>query len=200
MCNTVDERLRKQKFDTKLSGSTGVFIIHIEDKLLCYNIGDSRAIYINSKYEAVQISKDHKPNLPDEQKRIVNAGGRVARVQNTVNAGPFRVWLKNEDIPGLAMSRSFGDFIAKSVGVVNEPEVFEIGIVDSKVKAVVLASDGLWEFLNNDVIAEILIPYIKNKDCTGATRKLLDEAYKAWIKENVICDDITIIMVMFETD
>ena len=115
MCNTADERLRKQKFDTKLSGSTGVFIIHIEDKLLCYNIGDSRAIYINSKYEAVQISKDHKPNLPDEQKRILNSGGRVAKVPNTANIGPFRVWLKNEDLPGLAMSRSFGDFVAKSV-------------------------------------------------------------------------------------
>jgi len=31
------------------------------------------------------------------------------------------VWLIDEDIPGLAMSRSFGDQVAASVGVICEP-------------------------------------------------------------------------------
>jgi hypothetical protein len=31
------------------------------------------------------------------------------------------VWLKNEDIPGLAMTRSFGDEVASRVGVTAEP-------------------------------------------------------------------------------
>lgn len=35
--------------------------------------------------------------------------------------GPLRVWLKNEDIPGLAMTRSFGDEVASRVGVIAEP-------------------------------------------------------------------------------
>ena len=30
--------------------------------------------------------------------------------------GPFRVWARGTDYPGLAMSRSIGDFKAKSVG------------------------------------------------------------------------------------
>lgn len=37
--------------------------------------------------------------------------------------GPYRVWLKNENIPGLAMARSLGDLVAASVGVSPEPEV-----------------------------------------------------------------------------
>ena len=201
MCSTADERLRKQKFDSKLSGSTGVFVVHIEDKLLCYNIGDSRAIYINNNYEPVQITRDHKPNLPEEQKRIINAGGRVAKIQHIANIGPFRVWLKKEDVPGLAMSRSFGDFIAKSVGVINEPEVFEIGITEYKVKAVIIASDGLWEFLSNDTIADIVVPFIISRDCNGATKRLVDEAFKAWTKDGgVVCDDITIIVLMFDIE
>jgi serine/threonine protein phosphatase PrpC len=199
MCSTADERLRKQKFDSKLSGSTGVIVVHIEDKLICYNIGDSRAIYINSNYEPIQITRDHKPNLPEEQKRILNAGGRVAKIQHIANIGPYRVWLKKEDVPGLAMSRSFGDFIAKSVGVINEPDVFEIAITECKVKAVIIASDGLWEFVSNDTIADIVVPFIVNKDCNGATKKLVDEAFKAWTKDGgVVCDDITIIVVMFD--
>ena len=33
------------------------------------------------------------------------------------NVGPARVWLKKEQYPGLAMSRSIGDACAHSVGV-----------------------------------------------------------------------------------
>ena len=35
--------------------------------------------------------------------------------------GPARVWLKHENIPGLAMARSIGDRIAAQVGVIAEP-------------------------------------------------------------------------------
>jgi serine/threonine protein phosphatase PrpC len=60
----------------------------------------------------------------------------------------MRVWLKNEDTPGLAMSRSFGDSMACRVGVNAVPEVkmFELQQDD---KIIVLASDGVWEFLEN---------------------------------------------------
>lgn len=34
----------------------------------------------------------------------------------------MRVWMKNEDYPGLAMSRSFGDKLAKSLGVIATPD------------------------------------------------------------------------------
>lgn len=60
----------------------------------------------------------------------------------------MRVWLKHEDIPGLAMSRSFGDAMAARVGVHAVPEVtfFELELED---KVIVIASDGVWEFLDN---------------------------------------------------
>lgn len=35
--------------------------------------------------------------------------------------GPDRVWMRNEDTPGLAMSRSLGDGLAHSLGVSSEP-------------------------------------------------------------------------------
>ena len=42
---------------------------------------------------------------------------------NNQPIGPNRVWLLNDNIPGLAMSRSFGDRLAASVGVVSEPGI-----------------------------------------------------------------------------
>jgi serine/threonine protein phosphatase PrpC len=68
------------------------------------------------------------------------------------------VWLKDEEMPGLAMSRSFGDRVAHSVGVSHEAEVeeFTLSLQD---KFVVIASDGVWEFLTNEDVAHIIYPY-----------------------------------------
>ncbi len=56
------------------------------------------------------------------------------------------MWLKTEDIPGLAMTRSFGDGMAARVGVSAIPELGEIELTPFD-KFIVLASDGVWEFL-----------------------------------------------------
>lgn len=42
--------------------------------------------------------------------------------------GPARVWHLHEDIPGLAMSRSFGDQAAAEVGVNSIPEITEMNL------------------------------------------------------------------------
>lgn len=104
-------------------------------RITCGNVGDSRAIVgslregsiyliiIVTVWSAKPLSQDHKPNLPGELKRIEARGGRVDcyRDQQGRAMGPMRVWLKTERIPGLAMSRSIGDFVAASVGVSAEP-------------------------------------------------------------------------------
>jgi serine/threonine protein phosphatase PrpC len=59
--------------------------------------------------------------------------------------------LKNEDIPGLAMTRSFGDGIACMAGVNAEAEVKEFEF-NKNDKVIVLASDGVWEFLSNEFV------------------------------------------------
>ena len=53
-------------------------------------------------------------------------------------------------IPGCAFTRSMGDSVAEAVGVFSEPEVLtkELGADD---RFIVIASDGVWEFLTNQV-------------------------------------------------
>ena len=78
------------------------------------------------------MSRDHKPELKDELERITANNGRVEKYTSIIqlfklnqgfgmNFGPYRVWLKTENFPGLAMSRSIGDFVASTVGVISEP-------------------------------------------------------------------------------
>ena len=59
------------------------------------------------------------------------------------------MWLPDQEIPGLAMSRSMGDEVAHSVGVSACPEVLEFTLGPND-RFVVIGSDGLWEFLSNE--------------------------------------------------
>ena len=52
------------------------------------------------------------------------------------------------DSPGLAMSRSIGDFFAHTLGCICEPEIFTKQI-DGQFNIIVLATDGVWEVLSN---------------------------------------------------
>lgn len=72
--------------------------------------------------------------------------------------GPERVWLKNENAPGLAMTRSLGDAVAAKAGVIADPEIFESQLTTED-KFIVLASDGIWEFLSNEACMQMIIPY-----------------------------------------
>ena len=72
-----------------------------------------------------QITRDHKPDDEDEKERILKQNGRIESYKGRYgeNVGPARVWLKTEQYPGLAMSRSIGDACAHSVGVTHIPEM-----------------------------------------------------------------------------
>ena len=69
--------------------------------------------------------------------------------------GPYRVWFKNEDYPGLAMSRSIGDKLAHKVGVSDIPEIKEFNISDVDPLAIIVASDGIWEFMSNEQVKNL---------------------------------------------
>lgn len=69
------------------------------------------------------ITRDHKPDEPDEAARILEAGGRIDsfKDENGEHLGPLRVWQKDQDIPGLAMTRAMGDGAGAVAGVISEP-------------------------------------------------------------------------------
>ena len=60
------------------------------------------------------------------------------------------MWLGHMDIPGLAMSRSLGDTVAHTAGVISEPEMSIVELRPED-KVLIWASDGLWEFMSNQV-------------------------------------------------
>lgn len=104
------------------------------------------------------------------------------------------MWHLNENIPGLAMSRSFGDHAAVEVGVISEPEILEMNLTEDD-KFIVLASDGVWEFLSNDEVARIVYPHYLNNSAEKAAEALIRESLKKWKTEENVVDDITCIII-----
>lgn len=78
-----------------------------------------------------------------------------------IEVGPARVWLPEFDVPGLAMSRSLGDYVAQSVGVTPEPEI-NIYDINQNDRIIIIASDGVWEFLSNEKVGQIALQFYKD--------------------------------------
>lgn len=126
----------------------------MNDFIYCANVGDSRAVLINNDpmsntLKLVEMSKDHKPLDHEERKRIQQHGGRVEpyKMPNGASIGPARVWKESENVPGLMMSRSFGDKTGHECGIICTPEIRHQKL-DSNCVALVLGSDGIFEMLS----------------------------------------------------
>ena len=60
-----------------------------------------------------------------------------------------------------------GDDVAHSVGVTSTPDVIVRDITDDMC-FIVVASDGVWEFLSNDKVKDIVLQYYNRNDPKGA--------------------------------
>jgi len=124
-------------------GSTAVSCLMIENLLCVAHCGDSRAVLCRGG-SGIPITKDHKPHLAAEKARIIAAGGTVKKW-----GGSYRV------NGNLAMSRSLGDFFLKPC-VSPVPDVTTVCLSPADT-FLILATDGLWDVMNNADAANIVL-------------------------------------------
>ena len=202
----IDDELSAQSdiFDCNMSGTTCNLIFQFNTHLVCFNVGDSRSILIEESSDNTNqiiraLSIDHKPDLPEELMRIKENGGMVDQIQDLYGnkLGPNRVFKEGCVYPGLAMSRSLGDFQAKECGVIPTPEIIEYEI-NLNTKYFVVCSDGVWEFLTNENVRDIGNKYYyNNNDVVGFCNELVNIAVNVWGEREKARDDITAVAVFF---
>ena len=188
------------------------------------NMGDEREIlakvkqkrksFIDHSVSSIQLTRDQKPEDPEELSRIIKSGGRVQRLTDNFGnkIGPFRVWKQNSNSPGLAMSRSIGDMTAKDIGVISDP-VCTTYKRQSGDLFIVIASDGVWDAMDNEDVGTFVECYRNrcklnvNQVCYGAeitpnnasiAQIVCEEARLRWFtiveEEDVMIDDISCIV------
>ncbi|XP_014277039.1 probable protein phosphatase 2C T23F11.1 isoform X2 [Halyomorpha halys] len=173
------------------AGSTAVVVVIKDDTIYCANVGDSRAIAFANN-EVVPLSTDHKPMLPIERQRILEAG----------------CFINFDRVNGdLALSRAFGDFSYKKnknksvseQAVISQPEVVKKTITQEW-EFVVLACDGVWDVMTNEQVCRFIRMRIeRNIKPDLICEQLLDECL---CKENpsaryIGTDNMTVIILVF---
>lgn len=98
-----------------------------------------------------------QPDRPDELERIHAAGGRVI------------FWDGARVFGMLAMSRAIGDSYLKPF-VISDPEVRVVERKDGEDEFLILASDGLWDVVSNEVACKVVRACIRNREPHGGER------------------------------
>ncbi|OIT24710.1 PREDICTED: probable protein phosphatase 2C 34 isoform X1 [Nicotiana attenuata] len=200
-CAAVDQELEHHpKIDTFYSGTTALTIVRQGEVIFIANVGDSRAVLATTCDDGnlvpVQLTIDFKPNLPQETERIIQCNGRVFCLDD--ESGVHRLWLPDEESPGLAMSRAFGDYCVKDFGLISVPDVTQRHIT-SKDQFVVLATDGVWDVVSNQEAVEIVSA---TPDRAKAAKCLVQCAVRAWKRKRrgIAVDDISAIVLFFHSN
>ncbi|OMJ67158.1 hypothetical protein SteCoe_35761 [Stentor coeruleus] len=178
-------------------------------------VKQKRKSVIETQINSIQLTRDQKPEDPEELQRIVKAGGRVQRLTDNAGnkIGPYRVWKQHANTPGLAMSRSIGDMIAKNIGVISEPVCTSYKRTSGDL-FIVIASDGVWDAMDNEDVGTFIECYRRkcrtginscplgtevNFSNTCIAQILCEEARMRWYtiveEEDVMIDDISCIVL-----
>lgn len=187
----------ENSWDVQASGSTAVAALWKGNKIWTANCGDSRcAVGTEAEKKVVFETEDHKPTTPGEKKRIEESGGEVRSQTYPDGWVNHRIFIKGEDYPGLCMARTLGDQSVKDYGVIATPEVKVAEVDLSKQPFFILASDGVWEFLDSQFVIKAVAKKIQTDGPAKTLEKLQREAKKRWKQEEGdYCDDITSILV-----
>jgi protein phosphatase 1B len=136
----------------EFSGSTAVACLISPTNIYLINCGDSRAILVSDNQIKI-ATLDHKPNNPIETERIKNAGGTITDDGKQILGRELN----------FCVSRGFGDYQFKSnlekqpfeQIISAEPDIY-IHERSNKDEFIALASDGIWNAINNEEIQQYI--------------------------------------------
>eukprot|EP00656_Telonema_subtile_P007526 TRINITY_DN1352_c0_g1_i1.p1 TRINITY_DN1352_c0_g1~~TRINITY_DN1352_c0_g1_i1.p1 ORF type:complete len:463 (-),score=93.33 TRINITY_DN1352_c0_g1_i1:334-1722(-) len=194
----VDRGLHKTlAIDSRHSGTSAVTVYLKDKKLWIANAGDSRAVLVSESPDgrlvASDLSHDQNPDTPGEKERLEAFGGVVDPPEEEGLSA--RVWTPDNNI-GLSMARSLGDHILAKYGVIAEPEITTHDITSND-SVMILASDGIWEFISSQEAADIV--NLNPDNATEACKNLIMVATRRWREEEgPYRDDITAIVIFLQ--
>lgn len=209
--NAVNTMVRNDPaIDDMLSGTTASSVWISGRRAFIANTGDSRTVLgcasESGLIVAMDLTHDQTPFRSDERKRVIRAGARIMTMgERHGECGPLtpeeynaddppRCYLQKQAAPGTAFTRSIGDAIAETIGVISTPEV-RIHALSENDRFMILATDGVWEFISSQEAVDIVR---KCKTPFEAAFKLIEESYKLWMEFDVRTDDISAVVIFFQ--
>ncbi|EER17148.1 protein phosphatase 2C ABI1, putative [Perkinsus marinus ATCC 50983] len=161
-------------------------------KLLTAHVGDSRGVLGKQDGSmSMRLTEDHKPNREDEAQWISEHGGNLAEVNGIWRVfTPTAVKVGDKVLQwGLAVSRSLGDLPLKRPQAVIQAQA-EVSVFDinpNEDRAVVLATDGIYDVLTDQEVISLISPLSSKPSLrpeVGA-RRILRRSYERLSDDNL---------------
>ena len=165
----IDEKIKEHNYYNVGSTANIIYITKENNKRILYgaNVGDTRSILISNN-EVKRLSYDDRASDINEYNRIINNGGIVfrGRVYGT-----------------LMLSRAFGDWELKNYGVICHPHFCKVEL-NNYDKYIVIASDGIWDVLNDKDLYNFNCNVSNSKDFCDL---IIQESLKRGSTDNLSC-------------
>ncbi|KAH9775140.1 protein-serine/threonine phosphatase [Citrus sinensis] len=140
----MDEEVTGAGRDASSVGPSALVVMVDEEELVVANRGNSRIVLCRAGV-AVPLSRDHKPDKPDESERVrVEAAG-----------GGITNWYGCRVLGVLTTSASIGDQNLKPYVVLSKPEV-TVNARSELDEFIVIATRGLWDVVSNEFACEVV--------------------------------------------
>lgn len=162
------------------SGTTATILLILEGDAYLANVGDSSAFALGKNGKWTFLTKDHNTSDPREVKKLMEKGGLVR--------GGY-LWSKLGR--GINLSRSLGDREFAD-WITDEPDVSHFKL-EEEFANIVLASDGLWNFLDGDKVGKAL----KNETNSQKSANILVEFAQNEMKTQGWGDNVTVLVLTF---
>lgn len=144
------------------------FSVNKNNYLYLFNLGDCRAVICTDNI-ANYLTKDHKPDWPEEKRRIKSLGGEIH-----FDGVDYRIGT-------MSVSRSFGDIDAAPY-VTHLPDIFKYK-VSSQDQFIIMACDGLWDVLANHDAVNFVLNRVEIKKKKNYKGMLNEGQYEVTLKD-----------------
>jgi len=162
----VNDQLQSENIP---GGSTATAIFADIDGVYVASVGDTRAVLIKGT-NPTALTTDHRPSDSKEAAAVVARGGTISTVGKELRVNNI-----------LAVTRALGDPEVKSV-ISAEPDVRRFSFDFEPDSAIVIACDGLWDYLSEQDVADVIDTF---KDPFCAAQELRNLAYQSGSTDNI---------------
>ncbi|XP_064157761.1 protein phosphatase 1D-like [Anguilla rostrata] len=203
------------------SGTTASVVVIRGDRMYVAHVGDSGVVLgvrddpTDQFLRAVEVTQDHKPELPKERERIEGLGGSVIKKSGVnrvvwkrprlTHNGPVRRSTVIDQIPFLAVARALGDlwsydFYSGEFVVSPEPDTSVVKLDPRQHRYIVLGSDGLW----NMVPPQDAVSMCQDNDeamaqgGVSSARQLVSHALLRWRQRMLRADNTSAIVIALQ--
>ncbi|XP_037604964.1 protein phosphatase 1D-like isoform X2 [Sebastes umbrosus] len=189
-----------------------MYVAHVGDSAVVVGVQENAS---DITLQALEITQDHKPELPKEKERIERLGGSVMKKSGVnrvvwkrprlTHNGPVRRSTVIDQIPFLAVARSLGDlwsydFYSGEFVVSPEPDTTVMTLDPNRHRYIILGSDGLWNMMPPKNAVNMCSSHDKMVGPKGMScaRRLGCTALLFWKERMLRADNTTVIVLALQ--